>query len=86
MFQNILLDTLKFPIFGFLQHVFPNSNDVGGIPKIYEKRPEVHVIFEYRIEGNQMEDRSSNKMWLVRHLEVTRQIMLEDLKVAKVTI
>lgn len=36
-----------------------------------------------RIEGNQMEDRSSNKMWLVRHLEVTRQIMLEDLKVAK---
>lgn len=36
-----------------------------------------------RIEGNQMEDRSSNKMWLVRHLEVTRQIMLEDLRVAK---
>ncbi|KAH3748666.1 exocyst complex component 3-like isoform X2 [Dreissena polymorpha] len=36
-----------------------------------------------RIEGNQMEDRSSNKMWLVRHLEVTRQLMLEDLKVAK---
>lgn len=34
-----------------------------------------------RIEGNQMEDRSGNKMWLVRHLEVTRQIMLEDLKV-----
>ncbi|XP_052762929.1 exocyst complex component 3-like [Mya arenaria] len=36
-----------------------------------------------RIEGNQMEDRSGNKMWLVRHLEVTRQIMLEDLRVAK---
>lgn len=35
-----------------------------------------------RIEGNQMEDRSENKMWLVRHLEVTRQIMLEDLRVA----
>jgi len=31
-----------------------------------------------------MEDRSGNKMWLVRHLEVTRQIMLEDMKVAKV--
>ena len=31
-----------------------------------------------------MEDRSANKMWLVRHLEVTRQIMLEDLKVVKV--
>ncbi|WAR16407.1 EXOC3-like protein [Mya arenaria] len=38
---------------------------------------------EEKIEGNQMEDRSGNKMWLVRHLEVTRQIMLEDLRVAK---
>lgn len=36
-----------------------------------------------RIEGNQMEDRSTNKMWLVRHLEVTRQIVLEDLRVVK---
>lgn len=36
-----------------------------------------------RIEGNQFEDRSINKMWLVRHLEVTRQLMLEDLKVVK---
>lgn len=36
-----------------------------------------------RIEGNQMEDRDTHKMWLVRHLEVTRQIMMEDLKVAK---
>ena len=36
VFQNILLDTLKFPIFDFLRHY---SNGVGGIPKIYEKRP-----------------------------------------------
>lgn len=40
--------------------------------------------FLFRIEGNQFEDRSINKMWLVRHLEVTRQLMLEDLKVVKV--
>ena len=33
-----------------------------------------------------MEDRSATKMWLVRHLEVTRQIMLEDLRVATVRI
>lgn len=36
-----------------------------------------------RIEGNQFEDRSENKMWLVRHLEVTRQLVIEDLKVVK---
>ncbi|CAH1772731.1 unnamed protein product [Owenia fusiformis] len=36
-----------------------------------------------RIEGNQFEDRSSDKMWLVRHLEMTRQIVLEDLQVVK---
>jgi len=33
-----------------------------------------------------MEDRSATKMWLVRHLEVTRQIMLEDLRVATVSV
>ena len=31
-----------------------------------------------------MEDRAMNKMWLVRHLEVTRQLVLEDLRVVKV--
>lgn len=36
-----------------------------------------------RIEANQMEDRAMNKMWLVRHLEVTRQLVLEDLRVVK---
>nr|CAG4643823.1 EOG090X03GO [Lepidurus arcticus] len=36
-----------------------------------------------RIEGNQFEERSDSKLWLVRHLEVTRQIVLEDLRVVR---
>ena len=36
-----------------------------------------------RIEGNQFEERSDNKMWLVRHLEVTRLLIAEDLRVIK---
>ncbi|XP_064652191.1 exocyst complex component 3-like [Lineus longissimus] len=36
-----------------------------------------------RIEGNQVEGRLDNKMWLVRHLEITRQLVVEDLRVVK---
>ena len=36
-----------------------------------------------KIEGNQLEGRAENKMWLVRHLEVIRIVMLEDLRIAK---
>ncbi|XP_053210277.1 exocyst complex component 3-like [Panonychus citri] len=36
-----------------------------------------------RIVGNQIEERAQNKMWLVRHLEVTRILILDDLKVVK---
>ena len=36
-----------------------------------------------RIEGNQLEGRDDNKMWLVRHLEVTRLLVIEDLRVVK---
>ena len=42
------------------------------------------VVLVCSIEANQMEDRAMNKMWLVRHLEVTRQLVLEDLRVVKV--
>nr|KAG5699928.1 hypothetical protein BaRGS_018227 [Batillaria attramentaria] len=38
---------------------------------------------EERIEGSQLESRDENKMWLVRHLEITRQLMIDDLKVVK---
>ena len=42
------------------------------------------ICFLIRVEGNQFEDREANNMWLVRHLEVTRQLMIDDLKVVKV--
>ena len=31
-----------------------------------------------------MEDRTTDKMWLVKHLEVIRQSVVEDMKVVKV--
>lgn len=37
-----------------------------------------------RMEGSQLESRDENKMWLVRHLEILRQLMIDDLKVVKV--
>ena len=36
-----------------------------------------------RVEGNQLDDREQNRMWLVRHLELIRMITKEDLRVAK---
>ncbi|KAK7861654.1 hypothetical protein R5R35_006569 [Gryllus longicercus] len=36
-----------------------------------------------RIEGTQVDERMDNKMWLVRYLELTRQLILEDLRVVK---
>lgn len=36
-----------------------------------------------RIEGTHVEERADNKMWLVRYLELTRLLILEDLRVVK---
>ncbi|XP_033230784.1 exocyst complex component 3 [Belonocnema kinseyi] len=36
-----------------------------------------------RIEGTHVDERSDNKMWLVRYLELTRLLILEDLRVVK---
>jgi len=56
-----------------------------GRPKKWRKKcfQVLEQSISARIEGSQLEDRDSNKMWLVRHLEITRQIMIEDLKVVK---
>ena len=56
-----------------------------GRPKQWRKR--VFEILEEavseRISGNQLEDRSQEKMWLGRHLEMSRRLILDDLKVVK---
>lgn len=36
-----------------------------------------------KIEGTQVVERNDNKMWLVTYLELTRQLILEDLRVVK---
>ncbi|XP_075231135.1 exocyst complex component Sec6 [Lycorma delicatula] len=36
-----------------------------------------------RIEGTQVDERENNKMWLVTYLELTRLLILEDLRVVK---
>lgn len=36
-----------------------------------------------RIEGTQVEEREDNKLWLIRYLELIRQLILEDLRVVK---
>lgn len=36
-----------------------------------------------RIEGNQFEDREASKNWLIKHLEVIRLLLLEDMKVIR---
>ncbi|KAI1720371.1 exocyst complex component sec6 domain-containing protein [Ditylenchus destructor] len=37
----------------------------------------------HRVEGNQFEDRTSNRQWLARYLEVCRRTVVEDLKIVK---
>ncbi|KAK0428448.1 hypothetical protein QR680_010811 [Steinernema hermaphroditum] len=41
---------------------------------------------QHRVEGNQLEDRTINKSWLARYLEVCRRVIVEDLKVAKLAV
>lgn len=54
-------------------------------PKMWRKKAmevlKVNVM--ERVEGNQLDERDQNKMWLVRHLELIRLVTLEDLRVAK---
>ncbi|XP_043191620.1 exocyst complex component 3-like [Amphibalanus amphitrite] len=56
-----------------------------GRPKRWRQRA-LQVLEEAvntRIEANAFESRADNKMWLVRHLEVCRLLVLEDLQVVK---
>lgn len=56
-----------------------------GRPKEW-RRKALEVLSEAvvdRIEGSKLEERSDNKLWLVRDLELARQFILEDLRVVK---
>ena len=56
-----------------------------GRPKSWKRKglDVLKVNVQERVEGNQLESREDNKMWLVRHLELIRIITLEDLRIAK---
>uniref|UniRef100_A0AAY4AM53 Exocyst complex component 3 n=1 Tax=Denticeps clupeoides TaxID=299321 RepID=A0AAY4AM53_9TELE len=56
-----------------------------GRPKCWKKRmfQVLEGTVSTRIEGTQSETRDSNKMWLVRLLEITRKYVLDDLIVVK---
>ena len=56
-----------------------------GRPKRWKEKglAVLSLNVQERIEGNQLDSREDNKMWLVRHLELIRMITLEDLRIAK---
>lgn len=56
-----------------------------GRPKNWREMAynELEKSVAQRIEGIQVEERGDNKMWLVRYLELSRQFILEDLRVVK---
>jgi exocyst complex component 3 len=56
-----------------------------GRPKRWKEKglAVLRINVQERIEGNQLDTREDNKMWLVRHLELVRMITLEDLRIAK---
>lgn len=56
-----------------------------GRPKKWREMAfrELEKSVSQRIEGTQVDERSSNKMWLVTYLELSRQFILEDLRVVK---
>ncbi|XP_034272287.1 exocyst complex component 3 [Pantherophis guttatus] len=56
-----------------------------GRPKKWKEKmfDVLHRTVITRIEGTQADTRESDKMWLVRHLEIIRKYVLDDLLVAK---
>ena len=45
--------------------------------------PQIHTENFHRVESDVHESREESNMWLVRHLEILRQVVVEDLLVAK---
>jgi exocyst complex component 3 len=63
----------------------PNSFKPPGRPREWKKQLFVAMknVVRQRVEGSQFEDRTTNKQWLARYLEVCRTIVVDDLKIVK---
>ncbi|XP_014673816.1 PREDICTED: exocyst complex component 3-like [Priapulus caudatus] len=69
----------------YLQREHQSAFAAPGRPKRWRHRcfAVLEEVIATKLEANQMDNRGDHKMWLVRHLEVTRQLLLEDLQVVK---
>ncbi|KAJ8721527.1 hypothetical protein PYW07_002302 [Mythimna separata] len=71
------------------QMALQQQNQTGFMPPGRPKnwRAKAFEVLEcavaQRIEGTRVDEREDNKLWLVRYLELTRQLILEDLRVVK---
>uniref|UniRef100_A0A0N5AZF8 Exocyst complex component Sec6 n=1 Tax=Syphacia muris TaxID=451379 RepID=A0A0N5AZF8_9BILA len=70
----------------YYKEKFPSSKFMPpGRPREWRKKcfEVIESTVRQRIEGNQLEDRTLNKQWLARYLEVCRLVLVEDLTVAR---
>ncbi|KAJ2942695.1 hypothetical protein O0L34_g2165 [Tuta absoluta] len=71
------------------QMALQQQNQTGFMPPGRPKswRTKAFEVLEcavaQRVEGTRVDEREDNKLWLIRYLELTRQLILEDLRVVK---
>lgn len=72
-------------VFCFFQQDRQSGFMPPGRPKNWRKKAfeVLELSVATRIEGTRVDEREDNKMWLVRYLELIRQLILEDLRVVK---
>ncbi|KAI6209857.1 Proable exocyst complex component Sec6 [Aphelenchoides besseyi] len=63
----------------------PNTFVPPGRPRLWKRQlfAVLKKMVDNKIEGSQFEDRSANRQWLARYLEVISNYMLNDLKIVK---
>lgn len=72
-----------------MSYVFQQQDQSGFMPPGRPKnwRTKAFEVLEcavaQRVEGTRVDEREDNKLWLIRYLELTRQLILEDLRVVK---
>lgn len=78
-----------FDTFSFCRQFCQQKQQTGfiptGRPKNWRKMAmdALDGTVRVRIEGSRLEERTDNKLWLVRDLEIARQFILDDLRVVK---